>query len=48
MYKVELDLFTDMDNENNPDFRCDSEEELIELMRLFFNNGYSVIVTQIK
>lgn len=47
MYIIALDLYADFDNQSNPEFSCESLDELITMMKFFFANGYNVYVKEL-
>lgn len=44
MYFIRLDLYSEFEDAENPEFVCESKEELIKMMDFFFKNGYNVLV----
>lgn len=44
MYRVQLDLYSELEKEENPVFICEDDKELNLAMNLFFKNGYQIII----
>lgn len=45
-YKVSLDLFSEMEDNENPCFFFDTFDEMTNFLRICFNNCYRVIVEE--
>lgn len=45
-YLISLDLYSDMELEENPTFVCEDLDELNYMMKFFFSNGYDVLIKQ--
>lgn len=46
-YKIELDLFSDHDDNENPTFYFDNYQEFEMFMKICFRNGYRLIVDEL-
>ena len=44
-YEVKLVLMNDIDSPYNPVFEFENEEEAIELMKVFIEQGYSALIS---
>lgn len=47
MFKLQLDIFSPMDDEENPEFSFDTVEELIKFMKVCLRNGHTVLIAEI-
>ena len=47
MYEVQLDMFAEFENRENPSFRCKDLDEMVKMIQFFMLNGYDVLVREI-
>lgn len=46
IYSIELDMYSEYEDAENPTFICTSKKQFNQMMEFFFLNGYDLIIKQ--